>query len=56
MSEETKKIELAEQELNQVASGMRKVGATVENDKDNNTETKSVLPVVRPIVGRPNAG
>ena len=40
MNEETKKIELTEQELDQVAGGMRKAGATVGNNKDNTTEKK----------------
>ena len=54
MNEETKKIELTEQELDQVAGGMRKAGAAAGNNKDNDTETKGVapvVPVVRPIVG-----
>ena len=59
MSEETKKIELTEQELDQVAGGMRKAGSAATSNKDNNSECKSVTPlapVVMPIVGKPSAG
>ena len=59
MNEETKKIELTEQELDQVAGGMRKAGSAASNNKDNNSECKSVTPlapVVRPIVGKASAG
>ena len=59
MNEETKNIELTEQELDQVAGGMRKAGAAAGNNKDNDTETKGaapVAPVVRPIVGTRTAG
>ena len=56
MSEETKKIELTEQELDQVAGGMRKAGATVGNNKDNTTEKTSVSPGVLPVAPRTIAG
>ena len=59
MSEETKKIELTEQELDKVAGGMRKAGSAASNNKDNDTDTKGaapVAPVVRPIVGTRTAG
>ena len=59
MNEETKNIELTEQELDQVAGGMRKPGTVAGNNKDNDTETKGaapVAPVVRPIVGTRTAG
>ena len=56
MSEEKKKIELTEQELDQVAGGMRKAGSAAGNNKDNNTETKVVAPVVSPIAGKTGAG
>ena len=57
MSKETKKIELTEQELDQVAGGMRKPGSVKGNNKDS-PEPDSVAPiapVVRPIVRKPSA-
>ena len=52
MSQETKKIELTGQELDQVAGGMRKAGSAAGNYKDNTTETKGVTPMVSPVAGR----
>ena len=69
MSEETKKIELTEQELDQVAGGMRKVLILTQseelplgrhlapgNGKDQVKGATTPVPTVPSIAGTPNAG
>ncbi len=56
MSKETKKIELTEQELDQVAGGMRKAGVAPNHGKDQVKGATTPVPTVPSIAGRPNAG